>query len=142
MPLPSIRKVANNPPPLVYVHRICIRSVWIINGSVTPSVVQEALGRMTGDIKHFETKPDGSTVVAVADGSCLAVDFSGASGADGILVMTGPGAPKDQTVSAGGTTFSLKFLTRGKAPEPKVVGNRVRIGDRVVSFRDGIVALD
>ena len=98
-------------------------------------------GRMTGQIKHFSVTEDGCAVVAVSDGSCLAVDFSGASGTDGMLVMTGPGAPKDATVSAGGTAFSLKFLTAGAAPTPRAEGDRLAVGAQTVSFRDGLIVL-
>jgi hypothetical protein len=98
-------------------------------------------GRMTGDIKHFSVTQDGCSVVATGDGSCLAVDFSGASGAEGMLVMTGPGAPGNATVSAGGKTFSLKFLTRGGAPTPKAQGDKVVVGGQTVSVEDGIIVL-
>jgi hypothetical protein len=46
---------------------------------------------ITGDIKHFAVATDGSAIVATADGKCLAVDFSGASGADAMLVLAGAG---------------------------------------------------
>ena len=86
----------------------------------------------TGD---YAPKPDGSTVLTTGDGSCLAVDFSGAGGADGMLVMTGPGAPTSGTVvEAGGTKFSFLFLTKGEAPQPKADGQKVVVGKQAVSF--------
>jgi hypothetical protein len=42
-------------------------------------------GGFTGD---FAPKPDGSTILTTGDGSSLAIDFSKASGADALLVMT------------------------------------------------------
>ena len=98
-------------------------------------------GRMTGDVKHFSVTQDGCGVVAMGDGTCLAVDFSGASGADGMLVMTGPGAPGENQVEAGGTTFSFKFLTKGAPPKPKARGDKVAIGGQTVSFAEGRIIL-
>ena len=100
-------------------------------------------GRLSGDIKHFEVKQDGSAVVTTADGTSLAVDFSGNSGVEGMLVMTGPGAPKDgdATVTAGGTTYSIKYLTRGKSPKPEVQGDKIAVGEQTISFKDGHIVL-
>lgn len=83
---------------------------------------------------------DGSAIIG-SDKSCVAIDFSGASGADGMLVMTGSGAPKEGTLSAGGVKFSFKFLTSGAAPEPKVKGDRIVIGSQTVWFKDGRILL-
>ena len=98
-------------------------------------------GRMTGDIKHFANMKDGSAVIAAGDGSCLAVDFSGASGAEAMLVMTGPGAPNDQTATAGGTTFSFRFLGRESPPALKSEGNEVIVGSQTVLQKDGVIVL-
>jgi len=113
-----------------------IGPIWI-----TAFGTESKWGKMSGDIKHFRVTQDGSSVVATSDGSCLAVDFSGASGADGMLVMTGPGAPRENTVQAGGQAFSLKFLTASAPPKPKADGDVVRIGKQTVSFRDDKIVL-
>ena len=68
------------------------------------------------------------------DNSCLAIDFSKTSGADAMLVMTGPGAPKDGFALANGTKVSFLFLTKGEAPTPKIVDNTVVIGEQTVSL--------
>jgi hypothetical protein len=98
-------------------------------------------GRMNGEIKHFEVTQDGCGIVAVSDGTCLAVDFSQASGVEGMLVMTGPGAPGDSTVTVGGTKFSFKFLGPGAAPAPKVEGGKIHVGGQTVEFKNGIIVL-
>jgi hypothetical protein len=88
-------------------------------------------GGFTGD---YRPAADGSTVLATGDGSCLAIDFSGACGADAMLVMTGPGAPADHAVEAGGTRFSFLFLAKGAPPAPKAQGPKVVVGGQTVSF--------
>jgi hypothetical protein len=69
------------------------------------------------------------------------VDFSGASGAEAMLVMTGPGAPDDQTATAGGTTFSFRFLGRESPPALKSEGNKVVVGRQTVSQKDRVIVL-
>ena len=69
------------------------------------------------------------------------MDFSKASGADGMLVMTGPGAPRDGTVAAGGVTFSFRFLTAADAPKPAVDGEKVVVGGQTVAMKDGRIVL-
>lgn len=85
----------------------------------------------TGD---WAPKADGSTVLTTGDGSCLAVDFSKASGADAMLVMTGPGAPGGATVEAGGVKFSFLFPAKGASPKPEAAGDKVTVGGQTVSF--------
>ena len=83
---------------------------------------------------------DGSAIIG-SDKSCVAIDFSGASGADGMLVMTGASTPGEGTVSAGGRKFSFKFLTAATAPTPKVQGDKIVIGTQTVSYKDGKIVL-
>jgi hypothetical protein len=98
---------------------------------------KQSWGTITGGFKgEFAPAKDGSTVLTTGDGSSLAIDFSKASGCDALLVMTGPGAPKNNVVEAGGTTFSFLFLTKGTPPTPRVEGNRITIGHRIVT-QDG-----
>ena len=92
-------------------------------------------GAINGGFKgDFEPKPDGSTVLTTGDGLGLAIDFSGASGADAMLVMTGPMPPGRNVVEAGGTTFTFHFLTRGNPPTPEAKGDKVVVGGQTVSF--------
>jgi len=91
-------------------------------------------GTITGGFKSdFAPAKDGSTVMITGDGSCLAIDFSRASGADALLVMTGPGAPGSGSIDAGGTRFSILALG-GKAGQPRAEGGKVIIGGQTISW--------
>lgn len=83
-------------------------------------------------IGPFAPDRDGSTVVRFHDGSCLAVDFSQASGADALLVMSGPGATGVDSVQVGGVDFKWRALG-GRAPEPTVEGSRLVLGEQTIS---------
>ncbi len=97
-------------------------------------------GSIPGDATHWAPASDGSAIIGSSK-TCVAIDFSGASGADGMLVMTGDGAPSGTTVTAGGRTYSFKFLTAGAAPTPKAKGDTVVVGTQTVSFKDGKLVL-
>ncbi len=56
------------------------------------------------------------------------------SGADALLVMTGPGAPAEGVIEAGGTKFSLLLLGPDPLPKPRAEGNRLVIGGQTVSY--------
>jgi hypothetical protein len=107
-------------------------------GENTLSIVTRGKLQKWGTIKGFtddySPRPDGTTVLTTGDGSSLAIDFTKASGADVMLVMTGPGAPAGGSVEAGGVTFSFLFLGAGKAPTPQAQGNKVVVGGQTVSF--------
>ncbi|MBL8795629.1 MAG: hypothetical protein JNM56_17115 [Planctomycetia bacterium] len=95
---------------------------------------------------HFQTKPDGSGVLAAPGGVSLAVDFSGASGAPALLALVGEAVkPNDQqgkvgvgtkttTVTAGGKAFTVMTLQKGPAPEVKVDGDKVVVGGQTLTF--------
>jgi len=101
---------------------------------------KESWGSIPAEVTHWQPAADGSAILG--DGkTCLAIDFSGASGADGMLVMTGPGAEGHDKVEAGGRSYSLKFLTAGPEPTPRVEGDKLVIGDQTVSVRDGKLVL-
>jgi hypothetical protein len=99
-----------------------------------------------GVTTYYEAKPDGSGVLCGSDGNCLAVDFSRASGADGLLVMVGPGAsnvkPPEKplpgvnvsTVTAGKTKYAVLILSKDAAPEAKADGEKLVVGGQTVSF--------
>jgi hypothetical protein len=95
-------------------------------------------GGFTGD---FAPARDGSTILTAADKSGFAVDFSRASGADAMLVMTGPNAPPDGALEAGGTRFSILVLGPGEVPRPRVEGDKVVVGKQTVGFANGRIAL-
>ena len=110
-------------------------TVWGLGKKMTWGTIS---GGFTGDYRPAQ---DGSTVLTTGDGSLLAIDFSKASGCDGMLVMTGPGAPKDNVLEAGGTAFSFLFLTKGEAPKPTAQGNKVAVGRQTVSLENRRIVL-
>ena len=110
-------------------------TVWGLGKKITWGTIS---GGFTGDYRPAQ---DGSTVLTTGDGSSLAIDFSKASGCDGMLVMTGPGAPKDNVQEAGGTAFSFLFLTKGEAPKPTAQGNKVAVGRQTVSLENRRIVL-
>jgi hypothetical protein len=83
---------------------------------------------------EYQPAKDGTTILVAGDGSSLAVDFSKASGADAMLVMTGPGAPAEGAVEAGGRKFSFRFFGSGEPPQPKAAGDKVTVGGQTVAF--------
>ncbi|MFO7900472.1 MAG: hypothetical protein R6X20_09540 [Phycisphaerae bacterium] len=112
-----------------------IGPVWILGLGK-----KETWGNLRGKVTHFEAAADGSAVVAVEGGGCLAVDFSEASGAEAMLVLTGTGEA-GKTVEAGGRTFSFHFVTSGREPAPKADGETVVVGDQAVALKDGRIVL-
>jgi hypothetical protein len=100
--------------------------------------------------KLFDVKPHGSGVLRVGDQS-LAVDFSKASGADALIVWTGPGAggplktgekAKSGAVKAGDITYHYVTLSAvDKHPEPKADGTALLIGVQRVTMQDGRLLL-
>jgi hypothetical protein len=98
-------------------------------------------GRMRTEVAEFQAGRDGSGIVTGKDGTCLAVDFSGISGAEAMLVMTGPGAPDENTVKLGNTTYSFLILTDGKPPQPKVDDDVIIVGRQTIVIEDGKIHL-
>lgn len=99
-------------------------------------------GHLLTDIEYFESYVDGSAILRGADGTCLAIDFSQTSGAEAMLVMTGPGAPKDNNVTVGPKDISFKFLTNDPEPVPIIHSDRISIGKQTVSFEGNTIKLD
>jgi hypothetical protein len=93
---------------------------------------------------EFVARPDGSGLVA-AEGKCLAVDFSGASGAPLLLAAAGVGQapagadPRNalgnfSTAEAGGQKFLILTLSKGKHPPVDSLGDDVTVGGQTVRF--------
>ena len=95
-----------------------------------------------GETTFFRAAEDGSGVVA-SGANCIGVDFSKASGADGLVVMVGPAASGGQAgshskivaVTAGGQTFQI--LIFGTTPEPRADGDQVVIGKQSIRYDGG-----
>jgi hypothetical protein len=89
------------------------------------------------------TRSSGSGFIRAGE-QVLGVDFSGASGADALIVWVGPGAGgplkgSDKTavgkINAGGTAFHYVTLSStGRHPEAKADGDRLAIGGQTVAF--------
>jgi len=97
-------------------------------------------GALSGDVKLWQPSPRGETsVLTSAAGVSLAVDFTKASGADGLLVTTAQAS--DQPVKVGGVTLSFKFLTAGPEPAVTVEGDKAVVGKQTISVKDGNIIL-
>ena len=105
----------------------------------TSSTIQHAgrvlqWGHIAGGFQgDFTPDEDGTTVLTTGDGSCLAIDFSKASGADALLIMTGPGAPDQGSIQVGSTKFSMLSLG-GRKIRTRVEGDHVVAGRQTISF--------
>jgi hypothetical protein len=97
-------------------------------------------GGIRGLTGEYAPKPNGSTVLRTGDGSCLAIDFSGAAGCDALLAMTGPGAPAADALDVGGTKVALLLLGKNP-PKPQVAGAQVIIGQQTITVEAGQLIL-
>lgn len=90
----------------------------------------------------WQPQNDGSAVLTAA-GTSIGVDYSKASGAEALVVMSGPGAKagtstgkiKAKSFTVGDTTFHLLIL--GDAAEPKMEGDKLTIGAQSISISGG-----
>ena len=93
-----------------------------------------------GDTKYWQHSPMGDTSsLTLSDGTCIAVDFTGASGADTMLVTTGNA--EGQKVKVGGKTFTFYFPTADTPPKVKAAGDTVVVGKQKISLKDGNLVL-
>ena len=93
-----------------------------------------------GKPKYWWASPKGrSSSLTLSDGTCIAVDFTGASGADVMLVTTGKA--DGQTVDVGGTKLTFYFPTTKEPPEVKVDRATVVVGKQLISIKDGNLVL-
>jgi hypothetical protein len=96
-------------------------------------------GKAKGTERFWQPGADGSGILTLSDGTSLAVDLSRASGADAMLVSTGPA--DGHKVELGGAKLTFKFLTTGPEPRPQVNGDRVVVGEQWVAVKDGNLVL-
>jgi len=95
---------------------------------------------LSGPTKHWSTSPQGqSSSLTLADGTCFAVDLTGASGADVMLVTTGKA--EGQTVKVGGKTLTFYFPTAESPPKVKAAGDAAVVGKQRVEIEDGNLIL-
>ncbi len=91
------------------------------------------IGRLAGTCQTWKPAEDGSAILTVS-GTSMAVDFSGASGAEGMIVMAGPGAAGSEKVEVGGKTLFFTFLPADEAPKLTVQGSEVLVGKQKVGY--------
>jgi hypothetical protein len=98
-------------------------------------------GRAGGNVSFWKPVPDGSAVMTFENGASAAIDFSGLSGAEGMIVMTGPGAA-GTPVDLGGTRVHFRFLTARSEPSVRAEGARAVAGRRAVRVENGNLVLE
>ena len=93
-----------------------------------------------GPVRHWSTSPRAETsTLVLADGTAFAVDFTGASGAEIMLVTTG--AAEGQSVNVGGLTLTFWFPTAEEPPKVRVEGDCIRVGRQEITWRAGRLSL-
>jgi hypothetical protein len=93
-----------------------------------------------GPVRHWSASPHGETsVLTLADLTSIAVDFSGASGADVMLVTTGEA--RGQILQLPSPTLTFYFPTADNAPTVRVDGDSAVVGRQHVSLAGGNIVL-
>jgi len=93
-----------------------------------------------GPARHWWASPKGhSSSLTLSDGTCLAVDFTGASGADVMLVTTAEAA--GTTVTLAGKRLTFYFPTAKKPPAVRVQRNAASVGEQRVAIEGGNLVL-
>ena len=90
-------------------------------------------GRFRGGIlAEYDVREHGGSVLTFRDGGSFAVDFSGRSGRDVMLVWHGFGAPETNRLRMGEHTLAFLFPGAGDTPSIEVLEDAVRVGDQTV----------
>ncbi len=93
-----------------------------------------------GPAKYWWSSPKGqASSLTLSDGTCFVVDFTGASGADVMLVTTGKA--EGQSVKLGGKMLTFYFPTVQSPPKAKTQGQAVVIGKQRITLKDGNLAV-
>lgn len=104
---------------------------------------------VNGDISDYRPGKDGSGQVATEQGKAIAVDYSGTSGAETLVVVTGgkadvgkAKAAKATPVKIGDTAFVvLTIAPDGNHPEVKTEGDAIVAGKQRITWKDGRLTL-
>lgn len=100
-------------------------------------------------VTDFQAAHDGSGTISAGEWA-LAVDYTGASGADALIVAVGDpgkgklptGKAKLTTLQDGKTIFTVLTLgTGGTHPEPRLEGNKLLVGGQTLSYANGKLTL-
>ena len=106
-----------------------VRGAHVKWGSLTESPTVYWWSTPHGEVSSF----------AFAGGVCLAVDFTGASGADVMLVTTGEA--EGQSVNVGRKTLTFYFPTADDAPRVAIRDDAAIVGKQRVTVEDGHLVL-
>ena len=88
-----------------------------------------------GPVSHWWTSPEGKlTSMTLSDGTCIAVDLSGASGVDVLLLTTAQA--EGSTVKINNTPVTFFSPTSMQVPEINVSENKAIIGRQQVSIKN------
>jgi hypothetical protein len=98
-------------------------------------------GSVRGDVKYWHHDLKGETsVMTMTDGTSLAVDFSGTSGAEAMLVTTGKA--EGTRVVLGNNVLTFRFITTGEKPRPLVDNGKIIAGKQSLYIRNGNIHLE
>jgi len=93
-----------------------------------------------GRAKYWWASPKGrSSSLTLSDGTCIAVDFTGASGADVMLATTAEAS--GASVKLDGKTLTFYFPTAKEPPAVTVEGNAAAVGRQRIAIEDGNLVL-
>lgn len=93
-----------------------------------------------GPTRHWWASARGeSSSLTLSDGTCFAVDFTGASGAEVMLVTTGQA--EGQAMRLGGKTLTFYFPTEKVVLDVTVEGDAAVVGTQRVMLKDGNLML-
>ncbi len=85
----------------------------------------------SGKVRHWSHSPMGQTSsLTLADGTAIAVDFTGASGADVLLVTTTKA--EGQRLKLAGQTVTVYFPTASEAPKARLAGESIVVGKQAI----------
>lgn len=98
---------------------------------------REQWGSIPGKVESFQAARDGSAIIS-GQGISLAIDFSRACGADGLLVTTGK--ESGETFTLGATTVTIRLLGDGGA-KPVVEGDALILDKQRITVVDGRLRL-
>lgn len=97
-----------------------------------------AWGRVAeGPARHWSKSPLGETsALTLADGTAFGIDFTGASGADILLVTTGPAEGTGVRLPSG-DVLTFHFPTADRAPAVRADGNAAVVSRQRVWVQEG-----
>jgi hypothetical protein len=94
----------------------------------------------SGPTRHWWASSEGhASTLTLSDGTSFAVDFTGSSGSDVMLVTTGEA--QGQTVEVDGSRLTFFFPTCPQTPEVKPEANAAVVGKQRVTMVDGNLVL-